>query len=179
MRSTLLCGSSDIILFSQQKLLFSSIQALLSRPVWHFAAPMWHQQNQNESPEDDMNVCGKHLPPGILPLERRTYKLELIPLAEQAESKCHKGSSRPRGRELFSLSSQISLIFQMNFSHDVLGEDYVTRVHKNLYHLSLSGTVCITPSLLTKLYSTIQNVLWLPEVSRWQQLEKIITKNKF
>ena len=54
----------------------------------------------------------------------------------------------------------------MNFSPEALGEDCVTQVHKNLYHLSLAGTVCITLSLLTKWYSTIQNVSWLPEDSR-------------
>lgn len=129
--------------------------------------------DQNESPEDDLTFCGKHLPPGMLPSERKTGKVGFILQTEQAESKSLKGSSGPRDRELFSLfllSSWISLIFYMNLmnlSPEALGEDCVTRVHKNLYHLSLAGTVCITLSHLTNWCSTIQNVLWLPEDSRW------------
>lgn len=53
--------------------------------------------------------CGKHLPPGMLPSERRTYKVGLIPLTEEAESKSHKGSSGLRARELFSPFSLSSL----------------------------------------------------------------------
>jgi len=67
----------------------------------------------------DLTLCGKDLPPGALPLERGTCKARLLPLAEQAESKSPKRSSRPGGRELFSLfplSSQISLIFSGQFN---------------------------------------------------------------